>query len=93
MGQADTDIRVFLSKMTGQMFGALDRTVLASGAAEADHEIRESPAPKCLHMRIDHPVHMIKEAKNLAVLFEETDDRFVSSRKLLIWFISSRIVD
>ena len=38
MGETDTDVRIFLAQVGGEMLGAIDRAVLAARAAEADHQ-------------------------------------------------------
>ena len=44
MYETYTDIGIFLREMMCQMFGAIDRTMLASRAAEAHHEACEPAA-------------------------------------------------
>ena len=77
----------------GCIFGAIDRTVLASRAAEAHHEACESAARICLDMRVHDPVYMFKETYYLPVIFKETYYRLVAAGKLLVRLITARIMD
>jgi hypothetical protein len=61
MYETYTDFGIFLREMMCQMFRAIDRTVLASRAAEAHHEACEPTARICLDMRVHDPVYMFKE--------------------------------
>ena len=65
MDEADADARVFLRKVTGHVLGTVDRAVLTTCAAEADHQAGESAAGIRLHMRIDNSICMLKEAEHL----------------------------
>ena len=92
MYETYTDIGIFLRKVTGQMFGAIDRTVLASRAAEAHHEACESAARICLDMRTHDPVNMFKETDYFPVIFEETYHRLVAAGKFLVRLVTSGIM-
>ena len=93
MGETDTDVRIFLAKMGGKVLGAIDRAVLAAGAAEADHQAAETAAGVCLHMRIDDPIDMFKEAEHFPIIFQEPYHRFIASGQLLVRLVASRIMD
>ena len=93
MYETYTDIGIFLRKVTGQMFGAIDRTVLASRAAEAHHKACEPAARICLDMRVNDPVYMFKETDYLPVIFKESYYRLVAAGKLLVRLIAARIMD
>ena len=93
MYETYTDIGIFLRKVTGQMFGAIDRTVLASRTAEAHHKACEPAARICLDMRVHDPVYMFKESYYLPVIFKETYYRLVAAGKLLVRLIAARIMD
>ena len=91
--QADTDVRVFLAEVGGEVLGAVDRAVLAACAAEADHQAAEAAAGVCLHMRIHHAVYMVKETEHFPVIFQEPYHRFIASGQLLVRLVASRIMD
>ena len=93
MDEANTDVWVFLGEMVGKMLCTVYRAVLASCAAEADHQTGESSFAVCLDMRIDDSVDMLQKTEHLTVILKELNDRLVASSQFLIWFISSRIVD
>lgn len=93
MNQADADVRVFPAEVGGEMFGAVDRAVLAAGAAEADHQAGEAAAGVCLDMRINDSIDMFQEAEDFAIVLKEADDRLVSACPLLVWLISARVMD
>ena len=71
------------------MLRRIDGAVLAACAAEANHEVGESP----IHIPLDGGIHdlidMLQEVGDLAVLLQEADDGFVESRKLLVGFVAT----
>ena len=79
--------------MFRHVLGGVDRTVLASRATEANHQVGESP----VHIAFDGSVHnfvsMLQEAGNLSVFFEEADHRFVQSGKMVVTFVLAGVVD
>ena len=93
MYETNTDIRVLFSQVTGQMFRAIYRTMLTTGAAEAHHKACESASRICLDMRVHDPVYMFKETDYLPVIFEETYYRLFAAGKLLVRLIAARIMD
>ena len=93
MNEADTDVRILISKVGSEMFCTIDRTVLASGAAEADHQVCETTLAICLHMRIYHSIDMFKEPEHFPIILQELYHRLISACQFLIWLITSGIVD
>ena len=93
MYEAYTDIRVVFRQVTGQMFGAIDRTVLASRTAEAHHKACEPAAQICLDMSVHDPVNMFKETYYLPVIFKESYYWLVATGKFLVRLIAARIMD
>ena len=93
MDETDADARIFLRQVTGHMLGTVDRAVLAACAAETDHQTGESALDICIHMRIDNSICMLHEAENFPVILEELYHRLVTPRQVLIWFISTGIMD
>ena len=93
MNEADTDVRILLCEMCSEMLCAIDRAVLASGTAEADHQIGEAATAIGLHMRIDHTIYMLKEAEHFPIVFQELYHRLITACQFLVWFVTSGIVD
>ena len=93
MGETDTDVRIFLAEVGGEALSAIDRAMLAAGAAEADHQAAEAAAGVCLHMRINYTIDMFKEGEHFPVIFQETYYRLIASGQLLVWLIATRIMD
>ena len=75
------------------MLGGVNGAVLASGAAEAYHEVGESP----IHVPLDGGIHdlidMLQEGGDLAVLLQELDHRFIQTCEMVITLILTRVVD
>ena len=93
MNQADRDIGIFFRQMSRKMLCTIDRPMLSSCASERDHKVRKSTPHKRLHMRIHNPIDMFQETKYLTVIFQESYHRFIPSCQLLIWFISSGVMN
>ena len=76
----------------GHVLGAVDRTVLAAGAAEAHHQVGESavdiPAHRCVHQC---PA-VVEEGSYLAVVFKEFYHFFVEACKGLVAFVFAGVV-
>ena len=82
--EADAEAGIFLGKVVGHVLSAVNRTVLAARAAEADHKAIESALHVCLHMRIHYPIGMLKEAEHFPIVLQEPYHRLVSSGQFLI---------
>ena len=93
MVEEDPDARIFLPKVGSHMLRTIDRAMLTPSASEAYHETGETTTGVGLHMRIHDTIDMLKKTEYLPVIFKEPDHRFVTPRELLVWLISSRIVD
>ena len=81
-----------LVEMLGEMLGTVDRAVLTTRAAEAEHQMGEAALDIARHMLVGKGVDMVEELKNLAVVLQEADDWLVEPRQLLIGLIAARIV-
>ena len=93
MDQAYPYIRIFLCQMMRKMFRAVNRTMLASGTAEAYHQTRKATSRICLDMRIDDSIHMFKKTDYLSVIFKETYYRFIPAGKFLVRLITAGIMN
>ena len=93
MDETDMDVRVFSGKVTSEMFGTVDRTVLASGASETDRKAAESTTAVGLDVRIDDTLDMLEEAEYFSVIFKKLDHCTIPSCELLVCLITSRIMD
>ena len=81
--KVDAD-RVGGGEVGGKMFGRVDRTVLAAGAAEAHLQVGEAALHETLHVRIDEGVDRVEEAAHLPVFLDEIDHRLVESRLVFV---------
>ena len=70
---------VFTAETACEVFGTIDRTMLATGTTESNLEVRETTFKKTLHMVVYKRVNRVEEGENLSVLFEEVDNGFVQS--------------
>ncbi len=60
MFEANIDIEL-LMQMFGQMFGAIDGTVLSAGAPECKHQIGKSAFDVARHMSVGQSIDMLEE--------------------------------
>ena len=82
----------FLMNMFSQVLGRIDTSVLTTRAAKREHQRRKTALDITTHMGIGQFVDTIKEGQDLAVILQETDDRFIQSRQLLIRLITSGVM-
>ena len=93
MDQADTDVRVFCSEVGSEVLSAIDRTVLAAGAAEAYHQAGKTASAVGLDMRVHDTVDMFQKGEHFAIILKELDHWFITACQFLVWLISARIMD
>ena len=84
--------RVFLFKVSREMFGAIDRTVLSARTTESHLEMTEIAFNEPLYVMIYKCIHRLKESQYLAVLLEEVDDRLVQARHGLELLVFAGVV-
>ena len=66
--------------------------MLTAGATKTEHQRGESALDISVHVMIGQCIDMIQELQYLAIILQESDDRFIQTGQLLIRLISSRIV-
>jgi hypothetical protein len=79
--------------MCSQVFRTIDRAVLTSGASEADHQIGKATPAVGLHMGIDYAIYMFKKPEHFSVILKKLNHRLITSSQLLIWFVTTWIMD
>ena len=83
---------IFIMYMFCQMLGAIDASVLTACATKGEHEISKAALQVALHMRICQFIDIFQKGKNLSVVLQKTDNRFIQTCKLFVWFITTRIM-
>ena len=83
---------IFLFEVCRQMFGAIDRAVLATGAAESDLQMVKTTLEKALHMMIHQRVHGIQERQYLAVFLQEIYHRLIQARERLVFVVLAGVL-
>jgi hypothetical protein len=78
--------------VVGEVFGAIDGAMLATGAAEGDLEVGEAAFEEALDVMIYQPVNRLQETENLAVGFEEVDDGLVEPGEGFVLVILTGVV-
>ena len=66
--------------------------MLTTSTPEREHKRGESTLYISSHMIIGKFIYRVKERQYLPIILQETYNRFIKSCKLLVWFISPRIV-
>ena len=82
----------FLMNMFSQVLGRIDTSMLTTRAAKREHQRRKATLDITTHMGIGQFVDTVKEGQNFAVILQETDDRLIQSRQLLIRIITSGVM-
>ena len=93
MDETDVDVRIFIGKVTGKMFCAVDRAMLTARAAEADHETAESASAVGLHMWVHDTIDMFQETEHFSIVFKEFDYLSIPACKFFIRLVTSWIMD
>ena len=81
-----------LVDMLGQMLRAIYRTVLTARTAKREHQRRKATLDIAAHVGVGQFIDAVQERQYLSVVLQESDDRLVQSRQLLIRLITARIV-
>lgn len=92
MDEIDLDHREFFMDMLGGMLGRIDAAMLSTGAAEADLQMVEAALEKTLDMMLDERVDVAEKLGNLAVFFQEADDRFVQTGQGFVLVVLAGVV-
>jgi hypothetical protein len=78
--------------VVGEVFGAIDGAMLATGAAEGDLEVGEAALKEALDVMIYQPVNGLQETKYLAVSFEEVDDGLIEAGEGFVLVVLTGVV-
>ena len=81
-----------LVDMLRKMLGRIYTAMLTARATETELQGGESSLDITTYMMVCQRIDMIQELQYLSIILQETDDRLVQSRQLLIWLISARVV-
>ena len=79
--------------MPRHLLGRIHRSVLPTRASKADHQIAESSVDIALYGSIHQRISRVKEGENLAIVFEELDDRLIESGKETVALILTGVVN
>ena len=82
----------FLVNMLGQMLGTIHATMLTARTAEAEHQVGKAALQVSLDMSVGQLIYTLEEGENLAIILEETDNRFVDTGKFLVRLVSTGVV-
>ena len=91
MFQFHLDLRIFGAQVLGGPLGEIDRAVLAARAAEIDRQMRELPFQIVVHGHIHYCKHVVLKCFHFFVLFQITDNAFVSASESGIFFFPARV--
>ena len=83
---------VFIMEMVCRSLRRIDRAVLPARTTETDLQAGKSPLNKPLHVVIDQGIDIIQKRHYLAILLQEVDHGFISSRQHFILLILARVV-
>ena len=79
MGHPDLNAKLLI-EMLGKMLRTIDGTMLTTRTAEAEHQMGEATLDITSHMLVGQRIDMVEELKDLSVILQESDYRFVEAR-------------
>ena len=82
----------FIMNMFGQMLGTIDTSMLTTRTSETEHQTGKTTLDISEDMSIGQTIDTLQEGENLSIVLQETDDRLIQSGKVLIGFVSARIM-
>lgn len=82
----------FLVQMFGKMLCAINAAMLPASATKREHDIGESALNITEHMGIGKFIDTVEKFEYFAVIFKETDYRFVETSEIFIGLVTARIV-
>ena len=91
MAHAHLDTKLLVD-MLCQVLRAIDGAMLATRAAEGEHQRRETSLDVARHMGVGKFIDMVEEREYLAIILKETDYRLVESCEFLVRLISPWVV-
>ena len=91
MTDAHLDAKLLMD-MFGQMLCTIDRTVLTTRTAKAEHQTSEATLDITTYMGVGQLIDAIQERQYLTIVLQETDNGFVQTCQLLIRLITARVV-
>ena len=90
---ADTDLDAeFLMEVFGQMLGGVDTPVLATSAAEGEHQGSEAALDITADVGIGQFIDGVEEGENLTVVLQKADDWLIKACQLLIRLVSAWVM-
>ena len=81
-----------LVNVFSQVLRTIDGTVLTARTAKAEHQTGEAALDITAHVGISQFIDAVEECQYLTIVFQESDDRFVKSRQLLIRFVTAWVM-
>ena len=91
MADAHLDAELLVD-MLGQVLGGIDRAVLTTGTAEAEHEGGEATLDITAHMGIGEFIDAVEEGEDLTIILQEADDGLVETGELLVRLVAAGVV-
>ena len=88
----DFDVE-FAVDVFGHVLGAVDRAMLTSCAAEADHEVGKSALFVACDRGVDKSIAVVKENANLSVILKKLNDLTVETCERFVAFVFAGVVD
>lgn len=85
----------FYTKLLVNMFGKMLRRIytamLTAGTSETEHQRGETTLHIAVYMMVGKCINMLQELQYLTIILQESDNRIVQTRQLLIRFVSTRL--
>lgn len=81
-----------LVNVLGKVLGTVNGTVLASRAAEAEHQVGEAALDVSSNVLVGEHVYVVKEIEYLAIVFKESYHWLVEASQLLVRLVSPGVM-
>lgn len=78
--------------MLCQMLSGIHTAMLTARTTETEHQRGETTLDITVHVMIGKCIDMLQELENLTIILQESDDRFVQTRQLLVRFITAWVM-
>lgn len=78
--------------MLCQMLSGIHTAMLTARTTETEHQRGEPTLDITVHVMIGKCIDMLQKLENLTIILQESDDRFVQTRQLLVRFITAWVM-
>ena len=86
----------FYTKLPVNMFGKMLRRIytamLTACTSETEHQRGETTLHVAVYMMVGKCINMIQELQYLTIILQESDNRLIQTRQLLIRLVSARVM-